>query len=438
MPRRFVDLFAGVGGFHAALSGLGLECTFASEIDEAARRVYAQTWNFSPSGDIRESSAAVPRATVLAAGFPCQPFSKSGFQRGEAEARGTLFWNICEAIDASRPDIVVLENVRNLAGPRHRGTWEAIVGALRTRGFLVASDPIVFSPHWLPPDLGGTPQVRERVFVVGIRVGEPTASRLDPEPPLQRGPLPGWDPDDWDLDVHLRDSSADDLDLKPSRDECHWIDVWNDFLRRVPDDYPMPGFPIWADDLTAWVKADPDHPAWKRSFLEKNATLYRDLRPEIDNWKAAHDELRALPASRRKLEWQAQGSVRDLWSCVMHMRPSGIRLKRPTYLPALVAMAQIPIVGPWGRRISTLEAARLQGLEGVDFSGQSAGATYRQLGNAVAPAVVQHVLLSVLHSWSHYAPAECDDLLEEAARHSERVQAFVCGSAPRMTADLAS
>lgn len=424
VPLTFVDLFAGVGGFHAALAELGLECVFASEIDEKARRVYARTWGIVPGGDIRLSSRSVPPATVLTAGFPCQPFSKSGFQRGEAEARGTLFWDICEALEASKPPLIVLENVRNLAGPRHRETWDAIVGALRALGYMVSREPLVFSPHWLPPALGGTPQVRERVFIVGVYVGSAAAS-LEPQIPLKRGSISGWDPNDWDLDAALRDPAAVRSDLMPSSDELHWIEVWNDFLRRVPADYPMPGFPIWADDLRSRPRHETAHPAWKRTFLEKNARLYRDLHSELGEWKRAHGGLRDLPASRRKLEWQAQDSTRDMWNCVMHMRPSGIRLKRPTYLPALVAMTQIPIVGPWGRRISPLEAARLQGLEVVDFSGQSAAMTYRQLGNAVAPGVVKHVLLSVLHAWSGYASPDCEQLLDQARDHHEAVSAYV-------------
>lgn len=391
-----------------------------------------------PSGDIRQSSSAVPPALVLAAGFPCQPFSKSGFQRGQAEARGTLFWNICEALDRSKPAVVVLENVRNLAGPRHRETWEAIIGALRDRGYLVARDPLVFSPHWLPPALGGTPQARERVFIVGLKVGRELATSTEPSLPLHRGPVPGWKLDGWDLDEHLRDREPADPDLNPSPDERYWIDVWNDFLQRVPDDYPMPGFPIWADDLRSVPQLDAAQPAWKRAFLDKNARLYRDLSLEVDAWKAKYSGLDRLPASRRKLEWQAQTGPRDLWECVIHMRPSGLRLKRPTYLPALVAIAQIPIVGPWGRRISPLEAARLQGLTHVDFSGQSAAMTYRQLGNAVAPGVVKHVLLSVLHAWRSYAPPECDQLMDHAVRHCAAVRQYAERAAIGLLAPLAA
>jgi DNA (cytosine-5)-methyltransferase 1 len=102
----------------------------------------------------------------------------------------------------------------------------------------------------------------------------------------------------------------------------------------------------------------------------------------------------AFPASRRKLEWQAQDIPR-LWDTVMHFRPSGIRAKAPTYLPALVAITQTSVIGTRERRLSPREAARLQGLpEWFDFGDQPSSMTYRQLGNGVSVGAVWHVLKS--------------------------------------------
>ena len=157
----------------------------------------------------------------------------------------------------------------------------------------------------------------------------------------------------------------------------------------------LPGFPLWADD---WIeskdlKISEDTPKWKADFLRKNAEFYTAHKRVIDRWARKWGIYTdRFPASRRKFEWQAQDTPR-LWDCVMHFRPSGIRAKAPTYLPALVAITQTSIIGPRERRLSPREAARLQGLpEWFDFGNQSPATTYRQLGNGVSIGAVWHVL----------------------------------------------
>ena len=201
----FVDLFAGIGGFHAALSAFGGECVYAVEKDPDAAAVYERNWGIPALGDIVADTTGrmlVPRHDVLAAGFPCQPFSKSGFQRGMDETRGTLFWNICRILEERRPTVVLLENVRNIAGPRHTHEWDVIIRSLRDLGYRVSSKPVVYSPHLLPPERGGRPQVRERVFIMGTYVGKARA-KGEVEPSVRHEPVGGWNPDDWDLDAHL-------------------------------------------------------------------------------------------------------------------------------------------------------------------------------------------------------------------------------------------
>ena len=403
MAFTFVDLFAGIGGFHHVLSDLGGECVFASEIDPHAAKIYERNWGVKPHGDIvplTEGRMAVPDHDVLCAGFPCQPFSKSGFHRGMAETRGTLFWNILRVLEERRPSVVLLENVRNLAGPRHRATWSTIVRSLRDLGYAVPSEPIVFSPHWLPPELGGTPQVRERVFIVGIQVGAERARAERPGVPVARGPVSGWDPMKWDLarDLPLEDDGAIDRieRYRLSADEEQWIDIWDDLIGRL-DCEKLPGFPIWADAFVEHPEITDETPAWKAAFLQKNAAFYLANKRTIDAWLRRHNDLRALPPSRRKLEWQAQETERSLRHCILHFRPSGIRAKKPTYVPALVAITQTTVVASRSRRLTPREAARLQGLpDWFDFADQPDSVTYHQLGNGVAAGAVRHVLCAAL------------------------------------------
>lgn len=437
MPQesfRFIDLFAGVGGFHAALSALGGECVYAVEIDPKAAQVYGHNWGLNPLGDITADADAdtgvmnVPDHDVLCAGFPCQPFSKSGAQRGMDEARGTLFFNIASIIKAWHPKVVLLENVRNLIGPRHRHEWEVIIETLRDEGYLVSNEPAIFSPHLLPPRLGGTPQVRERVFITATHAPHLTREELEVasvEPvarmtdrfPAWPGSNEAFNPrTDWDLESLLDDSHIV-TGCELSEAETHWIDAWDEFvkiMRERMNGRRLPGHPIWAQTwldfpevqgidwhgdlspLTTQLSrpaVDPDLPDWKRSHLSKNYDLFQrhheDLIPWAHRWGVFTD---AFTPSRRKLEWQAQ-DTKSLWDTVMHFRPSGIRAKRPTYLPALVAITQTSIIGPRGRRLSPREAARLQGLpDTFAFPDMRAADIYRQMGNAVAVGAVWHIM----------------------------------------------
>jgi DNA (cytosine-5)-methyltransferase 1 len=431
MGFTFVDLFAGIGGFHAALEPLGGKCVFVSEIDEAARKIYLQNWkhNRPDNADMKiegniipftDPEVRVPRHDVLCAGFPCQPFSKSGKQRGMDEARGTLFWNIARIIQERKPSMILLENVRNIAGPRHRHEWNIIIRTLRELGYAVSSEPTVFSPHWLPPYMGGTPQVRERVFIAGAWVGTERAFELENLPPvIPKGPVFGWDPLDWNLehDLPLQDESEFDVErYRLTPDEEHWLDVWNDFLDSV-DCETLPGFPIWADELKNPMSPLTGLPKWKSDFLVKNNKFYLDHKSQIDDWKMRHHDLRDLPPSRRKLEWQAQDAERDLRKCVLHFRPSGIRAKRGTYVPALVAITQTSVVGDRGRRLTPREAARLQGLpDSFSFEGQSDAVTYKQLGNAVAVGAVRHVFANAVRSFRQELSPSLVETVERQAQ----------------------
>lgn len=401
----FVDLFAGIGGFAVALKGLGGECVGSVEIDVQAAAVYELNHGESPLGDItslaNDERVAFGEHTVLTAGFPCQPFSKSGSQRGMDEARGTLFWNILQIIEKRKPPVLLLENVRNLAGPRHRHEWEVIVKALRQAGYHLSSQPAIFSPHLLPSDLGGAPQIRERVFITATYWPE---RRWDDPAPVVENKMVRDEP--WDLRCDLPlDERRSVPGTALSADEYRWINAWEDFrhlivgrlLQSTPkhllDAVKLPGFPLWVD---AWTHLDDlvvpaGTPRWKEVFLMKNATFYTQHQAVLDAWIEQHDVL-SFPPSRRKFEWQAQ-TAKSLWDCAMQLRPSGIRAKRMTHLPALVAISQTPILGPLRRRLSVTEAARLQGLpEGFDFGAQPDSASYKQLGNGVNVGVVQHVL----------------------------------------------
>lgn len=407
MGITFVDLFAGIGGFHAAGSAFGWKCVFANELDEAAARIYERNWGINPQGNIHEFTRSrapreVPKHDVLFAGFPCQPFSKSGKQLGMEEDRGSLFHDIAFIIKKTNPSLVVLENVRNLAGPRHAHEWDFIITKLRKLGYRVSSKPFVVSPHRIPPSYGGTPQARERIFIVGTKL--PILSKKF-EANFLDAPLhfptdfEGWDPDSWDLinDLPIESNQSDFLKYRLSSEEIRILEAWDDLVKAIQKDRKgvrLPGFPLWSD---IWgnkpvYEYDDNSPEWKVDFEFKNRQFYLEHKSIINEWLKTHPEIRKAPPSKRKFEWQAQ-DIESLWKGLIHFRPSGIRVKRATYVPALVAITQTTIIGPLKRRLTPKEAASLQGLpRSFSFENQSDSLTYKQLGNGVSVGAVYQVI----------------------------------------------
>ena len=458
----FSDLFAGIGGFHAALHAAGGQWVFAAEIDPDARRVYDHNWllplresgaalppgvgSFEVSGDIvplTDPQVLVPKADVLAAGFPCQPFSKSGYQRGIAETRGTLFWNIARILqdESVRPSVVLLENVRNLAGPKHRDTtFRTIVRTLRELGYRTADEPAVFSPHLLPRGIGGRPQVRERVFILAHYVGRAAAQdRANFDDPIvtPKSFADEWSKEDWDLatDLPLEPDAEVDQKYELEGAELKWITTWDELLTAVADRLEpgerLPGFPIWADEFrpvaeaediveAARLRGEP-LPRWKSDFLIKNAVFYERHRAVLDDCKHRLD---AFPPSRRKFEWQA-GEHRSLSETVMHFRPSGIRCKKPDYVPALVAITQTSVLGD-RRRLTPRETARLQGLpdwfdfiQTNDVGGQELqrdSASYKQMGNGVNVGAAFHVFCRYVARHAQEISVHADNVVHSVER----------------------
>ena len=163
MEFTYIDLFAGIGGFHQAADAFGGKCLFASEIDEAARTAYAANYGLTPQGDITKIDAAdIPDHDVLFAGFPCQPFSIIGARRGFDDTRGTLFFEIARILDAKRPRLFVLENVKQLKGHDRGRTFARILQELDALGYNV-SWKILNALDF------GLPQKRERTIIVCFR-----------------------------------------------------------------------------------------------------------------------------------------------------------------------------------------------------------------------------------------------------------------------------
>jgi DNA (cytosine-5)-methyltransferase 1 len=164
---KFIDLFAGIGGFRLAMQNLGGKCVFTSEWDKNAQKTYRANFGEVPFGDItkEETKSFIPDSfDVLCAGFPCQAFSIAGKRGGFDDTRGTLFFDVAEIIKRKKPKAIFLENVKGLRNHDKGKTLETILNVLRNDlGYTVPEPQIVNAKDF------GVAQNRERIYIVGFR-----------------------------------------------------------------------------------------------------------------------------------------------------------------------------------------------------------------------------------------------------------------------------
>lgn len=160
---RYIDLFAGIGGFHQAMNHFNGKCVFASESDKEAAKTYFENYGLMPQGDITKiKQEIIPQHDLLCAGFPCQAFSISGKQKGFEDTRGVLFFDIARIVEYHQPKVILLENVRNFEKHDFGKTLEKVVNTLSKLNYNVFHKVLNAGRF-------GLPQNRERIFIVGYR-----------------------------------------------------------------------------------------------------------------------------------------------------------------------------------------------------------------------------------------------------------------------------
>ena len=417
---RFVDLFSGLGGFHLALSRLGHKCVFASELNRDLRGLYSRNFGITPVGDIRDIGVeSVPEHDVLCAGFPCQPFSKAGSQRGfDCPKWGDLFDRVLLILRERKPEYLILENVPNLE--RHDGgtTWRVMQKMLKEEGYHIHARRL--SPHKF-----GIPQIRERLFIVGSRTE--LASFFWPEERSGKS-----------LSILSALSSRPSGARNLSKQVTKCLHAWQDFLNQFPKDVELPSFPIWSMEFGATypykhttphaqgskklgrfrgthgtrlsqvpprrrMRCLPSYarvkqsrfPKWKVDFIRQNRDFYRRHQKIIDEWLP---KILEFPPSLQKFEWNCKGAKRNVWNLIIQFRASGVRVKRPTTAPSLIAMTttQVPIIGWQKRYMLPRECARLQSMHELTHLPDSPTAAFKALGNAVNADLVELVLRALL------------------------------------------
>lgn len=371
---KFIDLCAGIGGFHTALKELGGECVLAAEIDTYAIETYNQNYNIDSNNNLRDlTKKDIPDYDILCAGFPCQTFSKAGSQQGFEDIRGTIFFDIVRILTETKPKFILLENVRNLASHNNGNTWNTIRKTLTEIGYLVPEKPFIVSPLNF-----GVPQSRERVFIPCIRKDITKVEKIELEVPIKK-------------DTTIFDILEPSVELKYSISEYekYVIQVWEEFKQGITT--KALGFPIWYDSFKLDRGSIKDLPQWKQDFIIKNIELYETNKTFINSWEKKFNNLEDLQPTHRKFEWQMGTEYTSIYQGIIQFRPSGIRVKKPDFFPALVAMVHIPIIGKYLRRLTPRECARLQSFPDTFQLLSNDKQAYKQLGNSLNVTVAKYV-----------------------------------------------
>ena len=330
---RFIDLFAGIGGFRLAAEANGMKCVFSSEIDRFACEVYNINFGEYPSGDITKIAAKdIPDFDVLFAGFPCQPFSYAGQQHGfEDKIRGTLFFDIIRIIKEKKPKMFLLENVKGLKSHDKGNTLRIIEEQLKNLGYDI---------HWdiLNSRDYGVPQSRERWYCVGFE------TKVD-----FSFPLPDFDKTTIRNIIDITENSNESLML-------------SDFeLKRIKHH-----FKICSADSSEQIRVQHDNSKYAPNTKKGKYGVYSYLKPD--------------KSLRFHVGDYAKTQIQEAYYCNLD-----------SYTPSIIA-ARAPKLWNPARYLSDRECARLQGFPESFVLSSSSTQTKKQLGNSVTVPVITKII----------------------------------------------
>lgn len=343
---RFVDLFAGIGGFHIAMHALGGECVFASEKDAFARQTYEHNFSkISPkvfsSGsfntDINDPSLNYKKISdfdVLCAGFPCQPFSYAGKNEGfKDKTRGTLFFSILAIIEAKQPQAFFLENVKGLKSHDEGRTLETVVSSLKKLGYYVKWE-VLDSLRF------GVPQKRERWYCVGFKNID---SYLKFQFPLGSNTIV---PLSKIVDIHDENPSLKLPRQEVQRIEYHFKNAGNN------------------------LRVQHDNTQYNSKTKKGRHGVFSYQKPDT--------------SLRFHIGDAAKTQIQEAFYCSLG-----------TYAPTIICN-RVPKMWDLKRKLSVLEAKRLQGFSDAFEFPVSDNQAYRQLGNSVAMPVVREIAKNIV------------------------------------------
>ena len=408
---KFIDLFAGLGGFHAGLVATGgFECVFASELDSDLRNLYYKNYGIVAEGDITKiDEKFIPNHDVLCAGFPCQPFSLAGKRKGsKCPTSGKLINDVLRITKHHLPQLVILENVPNILTIEGGKFWNYIEISFNKIGYKLIYKII-------SPEDVGIPQNRKRVFILGcrneevlssfqwlddIKIGKKNLTNFIGKsknhgnletPKVQQ--LKFWQ---CLLDQSNIKSLPSLSIVAPEFGATYPIDFQHHSLSEICQYRGAYGVNLgecqsWSEvmlKLPAYTRSARKVQEWLLKSVRYSRELYAENRVFLNKWLPTLDK---RYNSWQILEWRGYLDTLDLSEHILQFRASGIRVLKRERVPSLIAMTptQVPIIGSEFRYISVREAASLQWLHKLPYMLDNNTKAFKAIGNAVNAKIVE-------------------------------------------------
>ena len=388
--NSFIDLFAGIGGFHIAMNKITknkLKCVFVSEKDKYCRKVYSQNFNI-PENQINTDitkidETKIPKFDVLCAGFSCQPFSSAGNKKSFNDSRGLLFNHIIRIAKYHKPKICILENVKHILKIDDGKVYKYIYKQLQSINYSVIN--LIINPIDL-----NIPQNRERVIFICIRNDLAFSN---------------WQIIFYKQFLELKEKyKRKNKNFKVFQDEKkidkkYYIDeekikvliAWDDLIKQLPIGTRM-GLTIAPEYVDK--KLDSKSKKWQHDWKKQNIQFFKEHKQIIIPWYKKYKQDLSRRVIYQQLDWQC-GIIKQndsIFNQYIQFRQSGIRVKRNDYFPALVAVVQTSIIGKFKRQLTPRECSRLQCIPDNYKFLDNDKQTYKQLGNGVCTDVISIVI----------------------------------------------